>query len=200
MSTTMHSDAFDQVQEANRLFLHWLQTLDDAGLRRISFPLGAARELRAADSAAIGRLAEFPRALFRLSFALRLGGDARSGMASEVDLTPLATADPARVLALTILYSAWSISRDSVYRGRLLFGLTPREVHALRTTALSDLPVVALKSLTLECAFGDAAWLWQRLLSETRPEVRRQLVLVALQPPPETAGMTDRVAERLEAD
>jgi hypothetical protein len=196
----MHSDAFDQVQEANRLFLRWLQTLDDAGLGRIRFPLLAAKELRAADTAAIARLAEFPRALFRLRFAHRMDGTLRPGVVADVDLTPFATADAARVLALTILYSAWSISRDSTYRGRLLFGLTPREMHALRTTPLSDLPAIALTSLKLECAFGDAAWLWQRLLAEIRPEVRRQLVLVALQPPPDIAAAADCVAEAVDAD
>jgi hypothetical protein len=195
----MHSDAFDQIQEANHLFLRWLQTLDDDGLRRVRFPLTAARELRDADAAAVARLAEFPRALFRLHLAHRTDGGLRAGRAAEADLTPLTTADIGRVLALTIVYSAWSISRDSTYRGRLLFGLTPREIHALRITAFSDLPVMALTSLELECAFGDAAWLWQRLLAETRPEVRRQLVLAALQPPPDTVGVTDRVAESADA-
>jgi hypothetical protein len=195
----MDSDAFDQFQEAYRLFLRWLQTLDDAGLRGLCFPASAGRDLRAADAAAIARLAEFPRALFRLRFMHRLEGGFRANLAGEIDLTPLAKADAGRVLALTILYSAWSISRDSTYRGRLLFGLTPREMHALRTTALSDLPAIALTCLKLECAFSDAEWLWRRLLTETRPEVRRQLVLVALQPPPDIASMIDRVAEPVDA-
>jgi hypothetical protein len=196
----MHSDAFDQVQEANLLFLRWLQTLDEGDLKRVGFPWIASRELRGADARAVARLAGFPRALFRLRLTHRTDGALRPESLKSVDLTPLASGDAGRVLALTILYSAWSISRESTYRGRLLFGLTAREMHALRTITLSDLPVIALTSLALECAFCDAGWLWQRLLAEPRPEVRRQLVLVALQPPADTAAILDRVAEPVDAD
>jgi hypothetical protein len=184
MSRTMHSDAVAHVQEANRLFLSWLQTRDDAALQRMGFPLSAAKALRSAGSVAIGVLAEFPRALFRLRLEQGQGRSAAGG------------ADAAHVLTLTILYCVWSICRESTYRGRLFFGLTPREVHALRTTALSDLPGIAATRVSVECAFAEAAWLWDRLLHETRPEARRQLVLVALQPSAEAVEAEDRVADQ----
>ncbi|HEU4616640.1 MAG TPA: hypothetical protein VFV10_01295 [Gammaproteobacteria bacterium] len=191
MSRTTHSDAVAHVQEANRLFLSWLQTLDDPALEPIGFPLTAAPALRRSDSAALGALADFPRALFRLRFS----------PAAAVRAPGLNEIGAASVLTLTLLYCVWSISRESTYLGRLFFGLTPREAHALRTTPLSDLPGLALGAVSVECAFAGAAWLWDRLLDETRPERRRQLVLAALQPAVEVlAAGEDRVAERLEAD
>ena len=69
MSTTMHSDVFAHIREANRLFLGWLQTLADGDLERMGFPSSALEALRRADSAALEALAEFPRALFRVRFS-----------------------------------------------------------------------------------------------------------------------------------
>ena len=35
---------------------------------------------------------------------------------------------------------------------------------------------------SVQCAFGERHWFWQRLFTATRPELRRQLTLMALQP------------------
>ncbi len=107
--------------------------------------------------------------------------------------------DVTQVLALTIMFCVWNTCRDSAYQARLFFGLTPREVHLLRTTALSELPRMAATSLTIECAFAESAWLWHELLTERRPEARRQLALVALQPSVEAARFENRVAEQARA-
>jgi hypothetical protein len=34
----------------------------------------------------------------------------------------------------------------------------------------------------LRCAFADQRWFWHQLFTTTRPELRRQLTLMALQP------------------
>jgi hypothetical protein len=34
----------------------------------------------------------------------------------------------------------------------------------------------------LQCAFDERPWFWRDLFTATRPEVRRQLTLLALQP------------------
>jgi len=34
----------------------------------------------------------------------------------------------------------------------------------------------------LHCAFGEQQWFWQQLFTAARPELRRQLTLMALQP------------------
>ncbi|HEX5421437.1 MAG TPA: hypothetical protein VFY39_15700 [Gammaproteobacteria bacterium] len=178
MSRTIHSDALEQVHELNRLFLDLLQRSGNDGLARMRFPSEAREALRSADAFQIEAAAEFPRALFRIRIA-----------ATPASASPALNADfdARQILELTLLYCVWTTCRESTYQARLFFGLSPREVHALRTTPLSDLPVLASASLSLACAFGDSAWLWRELLTETRPEVRRQLILVALQPPAEAA-------------
>lgn len=192
MSRTIHSEALAQVHELNRLFLGSLKSRDARGLEHVRFPQSAARALKAAPDAQIESLAEFPRALFRLRIAEE---------AIVAPRRPDVDADARSILELTILFSAWSTCRDSAYEARLFFGLATRDVRRLRAAPLSELPCMASTSVRLECAFADSAWLWRELLTENRPEARRQLVLVALQPSVEAArlGGHGRVAERAQA-
>jgi hypothetical protein len=86
------------------------------------------------------------------------------------------------VLEVTILHSAWTLSRRNPYLARLLLALDDRDVHELRTLDLADIPAHCAAGETVVCAFAHYAWLWQKLLTENRPEARRQLLLIALQP------------------
>lgn len=181
-------DPLAQVHELNRLFLRSLQWRDAPALSRCGFPAGAVSALHAADERQLDGLAEFPRALFDLTI------EAPDDAAALPMLRAGYTAQ--QIIELTIVHGAWTIGIDSAYHARLFFGLPTRMVHTLRTTPLSSLPVLALASVVVTCAFPDAEWLWRELLTETRPEVRRRLILIALQPSMDGAAAFDRVAER----
>ncbi|MBN1240039.1 MAG: hypothetical protein JXB36_16165 [Gammaproteobacteria bacterium] len=186
MSNPAAPDSLAQVHELNRLYLRSLQSRKTAELAECGFPAGAVGALRAAGAQLIDALAEFPRALFDL----KVSPPAANAPGPE------AGCSAREVLALTIVFCAWNVSRDSAYHARLFFGLPTRAVHTLRTTPLSLVPRLALTSARVDCAFPDSEWLWRELLTERRPEVRRRLILVALQPSADGARALDRVAER----
>lgn len=188
MSPNAPPEPLEQIFELNRLFLRFLQSRKLEEARRIGLPASAAGPLRAATPEQLDAAAEFPRGLFQLQLA-----GAGDVPAASFESSPL----PARILEMTIAYCAWSTSRESVYHARLFFGLGAEVIHALRTTPLSELPRLAISRVRIVCAFQEAEWLWRELLVETRPEARRQLVLVALQPPLPPGRALRRPAERM---
>jgi hypothetical protein len=119
----------------------------------------------------------FPRALFQLELdAQARAGRAESGQAA-------ADCDEAEHdLCLSILLAARHTSRQSVYQARLLFCLAAAKVERLSAAPLADLQRLAGISGVLGCAFRDRQWFWHGLFTATRPELRRQLTLMALQP------------------
>jgi len=153
----------------------------------MGLPASAADPLKAATPEQLDVAAEFPRGLFQLQLT-----GVNDGSPAGFEGAPL----PARILEMTIAYCAWSTSRESVYHARLFFGLGAEVIHTLRTTPLSELPRLAMCHARVVCAFQEAEWLWRELLIETRPEARRQLVLVALQPPLPSGRAFRRPAER----
>jgi hypothetical protein len=169
-------EQFEQVYELNRVFLRYLQTSVRDAADLLDLPHGAKPALCAASQSLLDVVAEFPRALFRLSIDARAPG----GFARE----PLKTrAESLRhSVNLTILLCAWSFSRQSVYEARLLLGLESRQIAELRSRTLTDLQHLAFTPRLVVCAFPAHEWLWTELLTETRPEARRRLALIALQP------------------
>ena len=168
-------DGIDDLRELNQLFLLFLKHQDDINLAGFGFPAAVARALRAAPIEQLDALADFPRALFRLDLDA-VGGS--SGMQ-----TPAVIHDPGRhALNVTLLVSAWNLSRKSGYAARLFLRLSDPEIRVLRTTALRDLAALALQADLVSCAFLDSIWMWQELLTETCPDGRRRLLLIGLQP------------------
>jgi len=171
------AEPLEQIHELNRLFLRSLRSRKVDALTAVRFPSGAIAALRAASPAQLDAIAEFPRALFELQI------DAPPPGASPSHAPSLEGASfSSRILELTIAYCSWTTSRDSAYHARLFFGLGTDVIQTLRMTPLSKLPWLAATRARVVCAFADAEGLWRELLIETRPEARRQLVLVALQP------------------
>jgi len=175
-NSPLPAEPLEQIHELNRLFLRSLQPRKIEALRGVGFPSGAMSALRQASPEQLDAIAEFPRALF--DFVLDTPPASGAAPSAAVDSAGVAS----RILELTIAYCAWSTSRDSAYHARLFFGLGSDVIQALRMTPLSKLPWLALTRARVVCAFRDAEGLWRELLLETRPEARRQLVLVALQP------------------
>jgi hypothetical protein len=174
MATTAPLDHLQQVQELNRVFLGLLQARVREQRPCLGLPLAVRPLVRTASPDLLDALARFPGALFRLV----------SGSRSRLDPTdPHAAYEAAEHdLCLSILLAARHTSRVSAYQARLLFGLQQSEIASLGALPLPDLQRLACTPGLLQCAFHERRWFWHELLTATRPEVRRQLTLMALQP------------------
>lgn len=164
----------DEIHELNRLFLYHLRDRAGKGLDCLDLAPSAARLLTSVPIPRLDSAASFPRALFRLHLrCAEESGPAERGAS---------TVPAVHALQLTLLMSAWNLSRHSGYKARLFLGLTGQQLRRLRVTPLSRLPILASGSGLIGCAFNDAEWLWRELLTQTRPELKRQLLLMVLQP------------------
>jgi hypothetical protein len=168
-------DQFQQIHELNRVFLGMLQSRVRQNRSCLGLPAAAHGALAAAGSATLEGVAVFPRALFQLDLAVA-GHAARPGAGGgTVD-------EDEHDVCFSILFAARQLSRESAYRSRLLFGLEPAGIEQLRGVALGVLQQLAGVPGVLQCAYREQPWLWYGLLTATRPELRRQLTLLALQP------------------
>lgn len=169
-------DLLDHVHELNRLFLAFLRSAARERRDCLGLPQQAERALLKASPELLEMLAQFPHALFRLTL------DDQPAAGRLIDPLRGGTDGAHYSLSLMILQSARALSRQSTYQARLLMGLSSRAMQRLRGMPLSDLPALARKADLVLCAFPERDWLWIELLRETRPEVRQQLTLIALQP------------------
>ncbi len=167
-------EQLEHVYELNRVFLRFLQSNVREGFDVLDLPERARQPLAAASQGVLDAVAEFPQALFRLNFDARANAvrDARRTRAEIMRQS----------VSLTVLLCAWSFSRQTVYQARLLLGLESRAIAELRSLQLTDLQHLALAPRLVLCAFPERDWLWVELLTEMRPEARRRLALIALQP------------------
>jgi len=174
MSTTRVLEHLQQVQELNRVFLALLQSRAREQRPCLGLPAVVLPRLRFAIPELLDACARFPRALFRLTLDSR---------ARE----PLSTAEVSHDevehdLCLSILFAMRHTSRQSGYQAQLLLGLEAVEIEGLSALPLANLQRLACAPGLLQCAFAECRWFWPALLTPTRPEVRRQLMLMALQP------------------
>jgi hypothetical protein len=175
MSAQIDFGHLEQIRELNRAFLGLLQSR--ARMRRDLFGLPASigNLLGDAESVALDDLARFPRALFRIDCDAAGCADAQAPASGELDLRQYH-------LTLQILWAARHTSRQSPHQARLLFTLDAGQVERIGSLVLPELERLAGRSGVLCCAFRVRSWLWPRLLTDVRPESRRQLALIALQP------------------
>jgi hypothetical protein len=171
MIRTAALDQLQQVQELNRAFLALLQARARQQRSCLELPSVARALVAGAAGSLLDSVACFPRALFELHVGVR----AQPPRAGDFD-------EAERELCLSVLFAARSTSRHSTYQARLLFGLDPAGIERLSAALLSDLQRIACAPGALQCAFREPAWFWHGLLTATRPELRRQLTLMALQP------------------
>jgi hypothetical protein len=178
MSTTSVLDQLQQVHELNRAFLGLLQSRARQEPRGIlGLPPAVRPVIAAASAPLLDGVACFPRALFQLE----LDVPARARRAEPTHA--VADFDEAEHdLCLLILLAARHTRRQSAYQARLLFCLPTAKVERLSTAPLADLQQLAGIPGVLGCTFHDRQWFWHGLFTATRPELRRQLTLMALQP------------------
>ena len=67
-------------------------------------------------------------------------------------------------------------------RGGFLFNLDADQVTHGASLTLPEIERLAGQPHVLRCAFRARSWLWPKLLTDVRPESRRHLSLIALQP------------------
>lgn len=171
MFRTPALDQLQHIHELNRAFLGLLQSRALEQRPCLDLPPTVRAALANAVDGSLDTAACFPRALFELQLGLR------------AQLQPVADVEEVeRELCLSILLAARGASRHSAYQARLLFGLDARGLAWLAVAPLPDLRRAACTPGTLQCAFRERAWFWHGLLTATRPELRRQLMLMALQP------------------
>jgi len=183
---------FAEVRALNRLFVDFLADRARRGGHCFGLGRAAVGALRAAEPASLEALAAFPRALFQVRVP--------RGRASRIADLRIDAADVSRyVLQVTIVLSAWTLSRRNPYLARLLLSLEEFDVRKLRTLDLADIPAHCAAGETVVCAFAQYVWLWQKLLTETRPEARRQLLLIALQPRVDVSTASQPPARKLSA-
>ena len=164
----------DEVRQLNQYFLEFLRerlAQDEA----YGLPGTAAELLEKAPAGQIDNAARFPRALFRLCLPPRIPTPA---------IEPLTLAQGARgqVLKLVLLNAACNFSRMSGYTARLLLRLSDEDVFRFRAAEVGDIVAWSRYDGLVRAAFDDLGWLWQLLLTENRPEYRRRLMLIGLQP------------------
>ena len=173
-ATTGGLEHLQQVQELNRAFLGLLQGRLREPWPCFGLPVAARPALKQAQPEMLEIAACFPRALFYLSVSSTTAR-ARPDAATHPD-------DAEHDLVLSMLFTVRHASRQSPYQARLLFGLVEPDLDVFRRLPLADLQRLAAMPGVLQCACRDRHWLWQGLFTATRPELRRQLTLMALQP------------------
>jgi hypothetical protein len=175
MSVSAHLEHLDHVRELNRLFLDLLQYRVATQGEYEGFPGTARVALLDADRVLLDSVAEFPHALFRIRFEWPLRPAVSVLVAGASDARE-------RELALSILLAARHTSRQSPYQARVSLGLEVAQIQSLRSMTLAEGQRLACVGDVVTCAFGETDRFWRNLLTDTRPESRRQLALVALQP------------------
>jgi hypothetical protein len=166
--------ALEEIRQLNQFFLEFLREQ----IKR-NEPFGLSSDLRQllahASVEQLDQAARFPRALF----SIRIPEDH-----PIAPVEPLALAEEPRgqVLKLVLLNAARNFSRMSGYSARLLFRLGDNEVARLRVAEVDEIVAWSRLDGLVRPAFDDLGWLWRELLTEARPEYRRRLLLIGLQP------------------
>ena len=168
-------DELAEIRELNRLFLVLLQARARRGADCLGLTASVASAIGDASPAVIEGMAAFPRALFVLNLSA-----ARAGTAGEARDDELGWSR--RALALTVLLTAWHMSRQRSFQARMFLGLSVREAGYLRSLPLSELPRLAPEPQLLGCAFPQAKLLWTALLRHAKDGLPPALRLVGLQP------------------
>lgn len=173
---TPESHDLDEIYELNRLFLGFLRDRAPDPIDCVDLAPQTLRLLGTVAPPMLESAALVPRALFQLQL------DADDGPDFVERRVRRPAEQAAHALQLTLLHSAWNLSRRSGYKARFFLGMTMAQLRRLRVMPLSKLPELAASPGLIGCAFGGAHWLWHGLLTETRPELKRHLLLMVLQP------------------
>ena len=148
------SAELEEIQELNLLFLLYLRSCAREGGDCLGLPASIVKRLREHSSATLEAMAAFPRSLFILDLD-------NITAAREQRQHPRGALDHSRqALSLTVLHSAWNMSRQRDFQARMFLRLSVAATRRLRTIPLSELPLMAAAPGLLHCAFPRAQSLW----------------------------------------
>ena len=168
------ADEIEELQELNLLLLIHLRSAAREGVSGFGLAPSLTWRLRDFPMSTLESIAEFPRALFVIDLD-------NISLTSEHKIPdPVETSR--RSLALTVLYSAWNMSRRRDFQARLFLRLSARTLRRLRTTALSELPLISTSPSLIHCDFAGSESIWRSLVLQEDFELSRALRLVALHP------------------
>jgi hypothetical protein len=164
------------VRELNRLFLKYLQQRAREGLPCLGLARELAAELRELAPAVLDRMANLPSALFCLDLA--------EATRARERVTPLhrPLEQMQLALVLTMLHSAWHMTRRRPFEARLFFKLSPATIRCLRATPLSEIHSLTDTPGIVKCAFPDGRLTWSAIMHRGDSEALRMMTLIALQP------------------
>ena len=168
------SDEIEELQELNLLLLIHLRAAAREGVSDFGLAPSLARRLRDIPMSRLESMAEFPRALFVIDLD-------NVSIACERRI-PDELESSRRSLALTALYSAWNMSRRRDFQARLFLRLSSPTLRKFRTTALSELPLIATSPTLIHCDFAGSESIWRSLILQDKFKLTRVLRLVALHP------------------
>ena len=189
-----HRDELAEIRELNHLFLILLQRRARQGAECLGLPGPISRQIRDASPAVIHGLSMFPRALFILNL------DCVEAAGSFVEVSTDNLSHTRHALALTILLTAWNMTRHRGFQARMFLGLSVRDAVFLRKLPLSDLHRLTPMPELLGCAFRDTRKLWTSLLHHAPSGLPPALHLVGLQPrTPEPVAEGPNPETRLES-
>lgn len=167
--------ALDEIRQANALFLHFLRSRPVLATGHFGLSQRVADLLCGARPGQIDQAADFPRALFRLQVPEEMPAASQHALM-------LADDGGRHVLQATLFLSAWNITRMSGYAARMLLRLDDADIDRFRHAEMRSILQMSMGDHVLFAAFDDLEWIWQQLLTESRPECRQQLTLLGLQP------------------
>ena len=171
-----HRNELAEIRELNHLFLILLQRRARQGAGCLGLPAPISRQIRDATPAAIRGLSAFPRALFTLNL------DCIEAAGSVVEVSTDNLSHTHQALALTILLTAWNMTRHRGFQARMFLGMSVPEAVFLRELPLSELHRLAPMPGLLGCAFREAGKLWASLLHHAANGLPPALLLLGLQP------------------
>ena len=171
--TSRHPDWLTDLRALNRLFLDYLVTLARETRPCLGLPRHVARQLHASRPETLDRIAELPVALFRLVLVTKPVSHALPRDRHEQMWWSL---------TLTILSSAWHLTRSHPFEARAFLHLSDDEARQLRAVPVSELATLARSPTLLRCAFADGAFTWPALVRLEDFDDERMLTLIALQP------------------
>jgi hypothetical protein len=166
-------EAVDEIRQLNRLFLGFLREQAEVPPERFGLSARASALVKRAPPHQIDRAASFPRALFSLRLPPALPEAMRQSPAPG---------SRERVVELVLLYGARNLCRMSGYWARLLLRLADEEVKRLRIADVAEIVTMSHFDGIVSAAFADLEWVWPELLTESRPEQWRRLLLIGFQP------------------
>jgi hypothetical protein len=170
------SAELEEIQELNLLFLIYLRSCALEGGDCLGLPSRSTLKLRELSSSSLEAMAAFPRSLYTLKL------DGATGMREPLVLSQSGLAQARQALSLTVLHSAWNMSRQRDFHARMFLRLSEATTRRLRTTPLSELPLLASTPGLLSSMFPGARALWATLIDRTETEMTRAFRLMALHP------------------